>query len=438
MLFKVAWRSLLNRKATVLLTVLSVAVAVFTLLGVEHIRQQAKTSFTSTVSGTDLIVGARTSPVNLLLYSTFRIGNPTNNVRWDSYQHFAGHRLVEWAVPIALGDSHRGYRVMGTTNDYFEHFRYGQRKPLAFAAGRSFTETYGAVLGADVAASLQYQLGDELVLAHGLGQTSFAMHSSEPFTVVGVLQPTGTPVDQTVLVALAGLEAVHDDGGHEQHDEHPEPANQHDEEHAHAHAPQGEEHGHGHEPHHEEHVPAEITAFMLGLRAKAAAFTLQRDINNYEQEPLTAILPGVALTQLWQMMGSVERVLRLISLLVFAASMLGLSAMLMASMRERRREISVLRAIGAGPGFVFFILQAEALLMVAAGTVAALAALQLGFPLLEDAITRNFGVAIAGDFITFATAKTLGWIAVATVMVALFPAVSAYRQSLHGGLSQKL
>lgn len=417
MLFKVAYKSLLSRKATALLTVLSVAVAVFTLLGVEHIRQQTKSGFTSTISGTDLIIGARTSPINLLLYSTFRIGYPSNNVRWQSYQDFANHRLVDWAVPMALGDSHRGYAVMGTTSDYFQHFRYGQRKPLAFAAGRSFSETYGAVLGAEVATRLRYQLGDELVLAHGLGQTSFAMHSSEPFTVVGILQPTGTPVDQTVLVALAGLEAVHHGGNHKQHD------------------------GHAHDEHHQQaepQRPAEITAFMLGLRAKAATFTLQREINNYAREPLTAILPGVALSQLWQMMGSIERVLRLISLLVFAASMLGLSAMLMASLRERRREVAVLRAVGAGPGFVFLILQAEAVLMVTAGALLALAALQLGFPLLQGVLMQNFGVAIAGDFITLSTAKMLAGVLLATLMVALIPAISAYRQSLHGGLSQQV
>jgi len=150
MIFALAVKSLRNRKFTAALTVLSIALAVVLLLGVERIRSEARESFASTISGTDLIVGARSSPVHLLLYSVFRIGNATNNVTWDSYRTLAGWPEVAWTIPLSLGDSHRGYRVLGTTQDYFEHFRYARDRRLELARGKRF---FGAFVGVGIFAS---------------------------------------------------------------------------------------------------------------------------------------------------------------------------------------------------------------------------------------------------------------------------------------------
>src|SRR5439155_17092752 len=126
MIAALAVKSLRNRRLTAALTVVSIALATALLLGVERIREQTREGFASTISGTDLIVGARSSPVHLLLYAVFRIGNPTNNVRWDSFRAIAQRAEVAWAIPISLGDSHRGYRVLGTTPEYFQHFRFAR------------------------------------------------------------------------------------------------------------------------------------------------------------------------------------------------------------------------------------------------------------------------------------------------------------------------
>jgi putative ABC transport system permease protein len=135
-MFALSLKSLYNRKLTTLLTIAAIALSVTLLLGVERIRKEAKTSFTHTISGTDLIVGARSGPVQLLLYSVFRIGNATNNISWKSYQEIARYPNVRWTIPISLGDSHQGYRVMGTNFDYFEHFRFAGGKRLELADGR--------------------------------------------------------------------------------------------------------------------------------------------------------------------------------------------------------------------------------------------------------------------------------------------------------------
>ena len=205
-----AWRSLLNRKGTALVTVFAIAVSVALLIGVERIRGEARTSFANTISGTDLIVGARSGPINLLLYSVFRIGNATNNISWESYERWASNPQVSWTIPLSLGDSHRGFRVLGTTGAYFEHYRFARDRGLSFAAGGPFESELDAVVGADVARELGYAVGDEIVVSHGIGATSFVHHDDKPFTVTGILAKTGTPVDRTVHVSLAGIDAMHE------------------------------------------------------------------------------------------------------------------------------------------------------------------------------------------------------------------------------------
>jgi len=364
MFLRLALSSLWSRKGSVMLTFLAITVSVFVLLGVEQIRQQTKSSFGNTVSGIDLIVGARTGDINLLLYSVFRLGNATNNISWKSYQTIVKDPNVAWTIPISLGDSHKGYRVMGTTTDYFEHFRYGQAKPLLIEEGAPFSDLFDVVLGAEVARSLAYQLDDRLVLAHGLGNTSFSNHEDSPFRVSGILKPTGTPVDRTLHVSLEAIEAIHDNWDGES--ESAAASSETDS------VPT------------QDLAPKSITAFMLGLDSKLDTFKLQRQINTYRNEPLLAILPGVTLTGLWQLMSAMENTLLLISLLVLLASLLGLAAMLLASIRERQREIAVMRVIGASPWFLLSLVVAEALLVTLAATLTAIFLLGIITNLLAD------------------------------------------------------
>ena len=208
-ILSLAWKSLLNRRYTALLTVLAIALSSALLLGVERIRHETKQAFTQSVSGTDLVVGARSGSINLLLYSVFHIGNATNNISWKSYQDIATRKSVAWTIPISLGDSHRGYRVVGTNRDFFQHYRYGAKRALEFAQGGPFHAVYDTVIGAEVAESLGYASGEKIVVAHGAGNVSFSKHDDKPFTVVGILKRTGTPVDRALFVSLQGIDAIH-------------------------------------------------------------------------------------------------------------------------------------------------------------------------------------------------------------------------------------
>ncbi|SFM99258.1 ABC transporter permease [Nitrosomonas communis] len=414
MFLNVAWHSLLNRKYTVLLTLISVAISTFVLLGVEHIRHEAKESFSKTVSGVDLIVGARTGQLNLLLYSVFRMGDAMNNISWGSYRELATDPKVAWTIPISLGDSHRGYRVMGTIQDYFTHFRFGQNTPLSFAEGNSFRQLFDVVIGAEVARKLGYRLNERIVLTHGLGQASFSVHDDKPFRVTGILRPTGTPVDQALYISLQGMEVIHlnwKDGvrilGKQTS---------------------------AHELAALDLIPKSITAFMVGLKSKMATFHVQRQVNHYQKEPLLAILPGIALTELWQMMNVMENTLRLISILVLFSSLLGLSTMLLSSIRERQREIAIMRAIGANPFFVFLIVQTEALLISLTGIIVAIFALVIGIFFAQPFLAENYGIFINPFAINGEMLGMLGIIVMGTLLLGLIPALSAYRLSLHHGL----
>ena len=407
MFVRLASKSLINRKGSVLLTIMAMSVSIFVLLGVEHIRSQSKQSFNSTVSGVDLIVGARTGSLNLLLYSVFRLGSPTNNIDWETYQHISDNSKIAWSIPIALGDSHKGFRVMGTTTDYFKYFSYGKKRQLSFSQGKPFENVFDVVLGAQVAQKLGYQLGDQIVLAHGLGKTSFSLHSNSPFQVTGILSATGTPIDQTVHVSLQGIEAVHTDLQKDI-----------------------ETHGSALTAKHlSELNPKSITAFMLGLTSRMATFGVQRDINNYRKDPLSAILPGVALAELWQMIGLLENTLRLISGLILISALLGLSAMMLASIKEREREIHLLRVIGAPAFFLFLLIQLEALLISFVSMLIGTASLYLSVFMARDLLSTNFGLHIGLNILSYNNILFLLLVVSATLVVSTIPSFTAYKSA---------
>lgn len=409
MLTKLALLSLKDRKGSVMLSLMAMTVSIFVLLGVEHIRSQTKENFSSTVSGVDLIVGARTGSVNLLLYSVFRIGAPTNNIRWQTYENITNNIQVKWAIPISLGDSHKGYRVLGTTKDYFQHFSYGKKNRLAFKKGREFEEVFDLVLGSEVAHKLGYKLGDSVALAHGIAATSFSMHDDRPFTVVGILQATGTPIDQTLHVSLQGIEAIHIDWqqGIKRSNS---TLTQSDLEQA-------------------DLAPKSITAFMLGLKSKIATFQVQRAINQYTPEPVVAILPGVALSELWRMISILERTLLLVSALIFVAACLGVSAMLLASIRERRREIQLLRIIGAPPYVLFLLIQLEAFIITLISCILGATLLVASLVILQGYLVLQYGVYIDINLLTDKSLTLMGCVLLASMIAALIPSFSGYRKA---------
>ena len=400
--------SLMNRRGTAALTMASIAVSVALLSAVDRVRTDAQTSFVNTISGTDLIVGARSGDLNLLLYSVFRLGNPTNNISWKSYEEIGARREVDWTIPISLGDAHRGYRVLGTDLGYFEHYQFADQRSLEFAEGGPFHSPTDAVIGAEVAEQLGYDVGRKIVVSHGLTATSFVTHDENPFTITGVLARTGTPVDRTVHISLNGMDLIHSDGG-----------------------------GGGFSASIADYEPEAITAFLVGLKSRTSIFAIQRLTNEYEAEPLSAVIPGVALQQLWGLIGVAEYALFGVSAMVVVAGVLGLLASMLVSLNERRREMSVLRSVGARPGHIFALLLSEAAMLAFLGALTGLLIVQIGVLGTQQYALSEFGIQLSAGLRAF-DLIVLAAILLIAVLVSVIPAWSAYRNSLADGLTVRL
>lgn len=416
-LLALAWHSAWSRRFVLSLVVVSIALSTLLLLGIEQLRRDARDSFSQAVSGTDLIVGARTGPVSLLLYSVFRVGGATNNIRWASVEAIRANPAVDWVVPISLGDSHRGFAVVGTTTDYFKHFHYGDRQALAMVQGRPFDGVFEAVVGAEVARRLGYRLGDRIVLSHGDGALAANDHADKPFVIVGVLGATGTPVDRSVHISLAAMEAIHLDwvagAPLTGLSVTPEQALQQD------------------------LTPRQVTAALVGLKRRSSVFSVQRWVANYPAEPLLAVLPGVALDELWDLVGLGERSLMAVSALVAVVSVLGLVAVVLAGLNERRRELAILRAVGAGPRHVLLLLLLEGTLVTGLGLLAGIATCIGVTAALAPWAQSHLGLTLSLAWPGQAEVRIVGLILITGLGASLLPAWRAYRLALADGLSPR-
>ncbi|MCK8103171.1 ABC transporter permease [Pseudoalteromonas sp. 2CM36K] len=413
-LFKLAYKSLLNRRASVLLTLLTIAISVMLLLSIERVRVDAKSSFSNTISGTDLIVGARTGDIQLLLSSVFRIGHTNNGVSWQSYQYITKQRGVKWSIPISLGDSHKGQAVLGTTLDYFKHYRFAKKQPLAFEQGQAFSSINEVVIGSEVASKLAYKIGDEIVISHGMGNTSFHHHDDNPFKVVGILKPTGTPVDKTLHVPLAAIELIHG-GGHHDHDDH-----------------------HDHSSHALIGHPKQITAFLMGFDSPLYTLQIRRNINQYKQEPLLAIMPTVTLKELWEMLAIIEKILLLFSFVVVIISLLGMLTTLLANLNQRRRELAILRSVGARPWQLFSLISMESLLTTFLGCLVGCILFYTLMGTTAGYLQSQAGVSINISMLSDYELTLIGVIMAAGFIIGLIPATRAYFYSLSDGMSIKI
>ncbi|MEQ9505333.1 MAG: ABC transporter permease [Hyphomonas sp.] len=419
-LFSLAWHSLLNRKGSVILTIVAVALSVALFLGVEKARSGAREGFGNTISGTDLIIGAPTGSVNLLLYSVFRMGGATAEVSWPTYEKIAARDDIAWTVPIALGDSHRGYRVMGTNLDYFEHYKYGGGQSLAFTEGQPFDDLFDAVMGSEVARDLGYTLDTPVVLSHGLGSADLGSgHDNRPFRIAGILKPTGTPVDRTVHVSLEAITAIH--VGWETGAKNPladtittdmiRSFNL---------------------------TPKTVTAIFAGLERKGTILTTRRAINTNKGEPLMAIIPGEALAELWNVTSVAERALLAVSAFVIAVGLVSILTSILTSLNERRREMSILRATGARPHHIFLLLVFEAGLIGFLGALLGIVLIHSLIAVLAPMLQAQYGVAFAMGAPGLVDAAVLGAVTAASLLIGAIPALTALRRSLADGLSVRL
>lgn len=432
-----AWQSLLHRRFTVILTFIALLISVSLLFAIEHIRVQTKDNFKRTISGVDLVVAGRSSQINVLLSSVFRMGANPNTLSWKSYQEISQFKNVQWSIPLSLGDTFQGYPVVGTSLDYFEHYQFGRQQALSIHQGRLFATPNEVVIGASVAKQQNLQVGSEVVLSHGSGKVSFSHHEHHPFVVSGILQATGTPVDKSLHVPLIAIDEMHKPAAPVSAFGRPAKAQQ-------SNIHTNKDHAdHDHDHDHDQQLqalpviepgafdligsPRNISAFLLKVDSPLAILTMQRDLNRYQKEAISAIIPGLALAELWQILGSVERILQVVAMLVLIASLIALATMLLASMHQRQSEIAVLRAIGASPAFIASLIQAEALVIAALAIVSAYALVSVSIYILGDWLLAQYGVFVAPQILSMGTLSYAGIILLLSAMVALVPTIMAYQ-----------
>ena len=416
MLLKLTFNSLYARLLTVAMTVFAISLSLMLYMSVEKLRTSAYTSFTDTISQTDLIVGARTSSVQLLLYSVFRIGNATNNITWESYEDVINKKEVAWSVPISLGDSHKGFRVMGTNSEFFKRYKFRGGQSIKLEQGNNLDDLYDVIIGAGVAEKLNYSVGTPLIVSHGL--QSFSDHDDQPFRVSGILAKTGTPVDNTVIVSLEAIEAIHVDwstGAKIPGQITPvEEIRQMD------------------------LSPKNITAALIGVNSKLQIFQLQRWINEYPEESLSSILPGVALQELWRIVGVVENLLLGISVTVIFTTLIGMTAIIFSSLNERRREMAIWRAMGASPKVVIGLLMLEAFIISVMSIIVSTVMLFLTLYVLQPWIDNTYGILVNIEMLSFKDIYIFMLFIIAASLVSLIPAIRAYWFSINDGMTIKI
>ncbi len=418
MIHFITLKSIKNRKFTAGLCILSIALSVVLFLGVERLRKGARDGFTNTISKTDLIVGARSGPLNLLLYTVFHMGSPTNNIRYSTYEKLKKNPMINWTIPISLGDNYKGYRVVGTNKDFFKHYKYRGDESIKMGEGKPFDGIFDVVLGAQVAKDLGHKVGDRVILSHGLSESALYKHDNSPFQITGILKQTSTPVDRGVYVSLHGIEAIHigwETGVPSKDKEiNPETITKDD------------------------IKIGQITSFFVGAKNRILTLRLGRFISTYEDEPLLAIIPGMALQELWKTMGYVEKTLFLVSLCVLIVGLLGIIISLYTSINERRREMAILRSLGAGPVSILGLLVYESGILVFLGSLLGLVSLYGCLFLIGPFLESEFSLFIPPQLPDAKELTFLGCIMLVGFVVGFIPALKAYKNSLQDGLTIKV
>lgn len=498
LILRLAALSLRSRVLTTWLTVTSIALSVTLLVGIEHLRAGVRESFAGTISGTDLIVGARGGTLQVLLSTVFGIGSPAGSVSMNTFHRWQAHPAVKWAVPYTLGDSHRGFRVVGTTAEFYERYRYRKTGRVVFVEGRVAQSDNEVVIGSDVAEKLKYTVGSPVVVTHGLVDIGTSNHETHPFLVVGILGRTFTPIDRSVYLTLEGIEAMHVE----------EPGRivaaaagvGRDSSAGAARGLMGDSMraarggatppvmpgatppvmpgamppvmpgatppvmpgasappaivqrapsapgvsqvaasavgGAAGEPAHD-HGDDQISAFFVGTKNRFEALMLQREMNTDFTEPLTAVIPGVALAELFNSIGSAEVGLRVVALFAVAIGLTGMLVALYSSLDARRREMAILRSVGAGPGTIVALLVIESGLLALLGCLIGVGLVYLGLVLGQGPIEQRFGLHLAIRGLQGPEYRYLALILGAGVLVGFVPAWKAYRTSLADGLSPR-
>jgi putative ABC transport system permease protein len=319
-----------------------------------------------------------------------------------------------------LGDGHHGFRVVATNTDFFKHYQFRSKEKIEFDQGGSFKEYLDVVIGADVARTLKYTLGSGVVVAHGV-TTGIAIqeHEDKPFRVVGVMKATGTPLDKALYISLESMEAIHLDWQTGT-------------------APASNQEIKIADITPEMVKPKNITSFFLRTKNRTQILKLQRAINEYKVEPLMAAIPGVVLSELWNALSVLEKVLKAISFLVMFVGLLSVLIAIMTSLNERRREMAILRVLGASLKNVIYLILFETFILSTSAIIIACAIKIILEFIWGSWLQSNYGLYLQAPAFSLNEVLYLVLMLVSSLLISFIPAFKAMKSALKDGLALKI
>mgnify|MGYP003979498985 FL=1 len=409
-------KSMRSRIIPTSLVTISLMASMVLLLSIERIQQGAEEGFNQSISGVDAIIGPRSSSIELVLYTVFHLGRPTNNITTKTVNDVKLRGDISWLVPIALGDSHKGFRVVATEPNYFEHIKYANSQPLVFSKGVAFAELSEAVLGSDVAEKLSYTVGSKIQITHGSVESIGSKHDDFSFMVTGILNKTGTPIDQAIFLDLKGYELLHlgwksgkkifnlDDIDLSSL---PDDAL----------------------------IPKTVTAAFIGLKSKLTLFNFSKNIREYPKEAISAVIPGIALSELWSIVGLVDKGFQLLSWIIIAISLIAMITLIIASLDNRKQEMTIYRANGASPKFLAMMVLCESIVIGLTAIVGAIILVTIVTYFATAQLNLALGISPSFKWISMDEIKVFSLILLAGALSSLIPASMVFRKNLHQTLS---
>ena len=434
-----AWRNIVKNPLNLIMSVVLFALGVGLISFLLLFNSQLKEKFDKNLAEIDLVIGAKGSPLQMILCSMYHIDNPTGNIPVKNALPLLkeNHPLIKQAIPLSLGDSYKSYRIVGTNHELVS--LYG----ASVFSGSLWKKDFEVTIGSVVAGETGLKLGDTFKSAHGFADDTDLTHDHASFVVSGILAPSGTVVDQLILTNTATIWQVHEHQGEEaNHDDKAGEHHGHEEgDHDHAH---DEDHAHDDDHVHDNsntdlaaHPDEEITSLLIKYRNRTnfQALNFGRNIN--ENTELQAASPAIEINRLYSMIGLGTDALRGLAFLIAAVSALSIFISLFKSMRERKYELALMRVMGAHRSGIFALIILEGLILAAIGFAVGSALSHLGMNWAADYLKEDFRYSFTG----WKWLREEWWILAASLflgmLAAVIPAIQAARTDINKTLSEK-
>jgi putative ABC transport system permease protein len=426
-ILQIVLKNIKQRKLSAVLTVVSTLLGVALVVAILVIKQESAEAFNQTATGYELIVGPKGSPLQLTLNTIYHIGLPVNNMPYKTYELISKDKRVKLAIPYVMGDNYKNFRLIGTTQNIFTKFEYQKGKKYNFTSGEQFEKENEAVIGNDVAEKTGLKIGDSFTGSHGVEAYEYAEeHDENKFTVTGILQKTFTPNDKVIFIPMESVWDMHYHGN--------ENLNQNFIDTVHS------EHDHEEGEVHKHELPPErktITSVLVTLKNPVYFDLLRRQINDDKFEGINAqaVIPVLEIMQLFEIIGNINSVLLIVAYLVIFVAVISILVSIYNSINERKRDIAIMRALGANKGKIFGIIILEGLFISLVGAVFGVIAGHLAVYIFSPLISAKTGILITGlTFNIFELYLVLGTIILA-MLVSILPAVKAYRTDVAKNLT---